>query len=304
MKRALFAACVLLLASRAQAQGGLAAARTLYASASYEDALASLSSADMAVDPNQVDEYRALCYLALGQSPSAEQALERILNRAPLYALNELDVSPKLVTMFQDVKQRVIPAVARKLYTKAKNDFEAKDFPQAASEFRLLLAAVDETTADRGLADIRQLADGFLKLSEAAVAAAAPPKPAVAAAAAGGAASAAPTPAPQRIYSAADLDVKPPAAVEQPMPRWSPTAQFASTTLNGVLEVVVDERGEVESAGLLQGTGTPYDAQVVSTARRWRFRPATRGGTPVKYRKSVGFVLQPLSPAQAGRPGQ
>jgi len=189
MKRALFVAGVLLLATRAHAQGGLAAARTLYASASYEDALASLASPDAAVDPNQVDEYRALCYLALGQSPSAEQALERILNRAPLYTLNELDVSPKLVTMFQDVKQRVIPSVARKLYAKGKNDYEAKDFAQAAAEFRLLMAAVDEKTTDRGLADIRQLADGFLKLSEAAVAAAAPPKPAAAAASAAPAAA-------------------------------------------------------------------------------------------------------------------
>src|SRR3954470_9263111 len=279
MKRALLVAGVLLLASRAHAQGGLAAARTLYASASYEDALASLASPDAAVDPNQVDEYRALCYLALGQSPSAEQALERILNRAPLYTLNELDVSPKLVAMFQDVKQRVIPSVARKLYAKGKSDYEAKDFAQAAAEFRLLMAAVDEKTTDRGLADIRQLADGFLKLSEAAVAAAAPPKPAAAPA---GAAPAAAVPAAPRIYSAADADVKPPSAIEQQMPRWAPTAQFAAATLSGILEIVIDERGEVESAGLVQGTGTPYDAQVVAAARRWHFRPATRGAAAVK----------------------
>jgi TonB family protein len=308
MKKSLIASCVLLVASQATAQNasqiatqnGLTAARTLYASASYEEALMSLSSPDTGADPNQVDEYRALCYLALGQGTSAEQALERIVNRAPLYALNELDVSPKLVTLFQNVRQRVIPSVVRKLYSRAKGSFDAKAFPQAASEFRLVLAAVAETTEDAGLADIRQLADGFLKLSEAAIVVAAPPKPAVPEAARSAPSVSIPQAA--RIYSTADLDVKPPTGIDQPLPRWTPSAMFASQTLNGVLEVVVNEKGLVESAGLLQGTGTPYDAQLVAAARGWHFRPAVRGGIPVKYRKSVGFVLQPQAAAQRGAP--
>jgi len=300
MRNLLLVSALALIPAGVNAQGGLSAARALYATAAYEEALASLSAPEPGADPNQVDEYRALCYLALGQGPAAEQALERILNRAPAYALNELDVSPKLVTMFQTVKHNVIPAIARKLYTEAKSNFESADFTQAASKFRLLMAAVDENTSDTGLADIRQLADGFLRLSEAAGAAATLPPPAVTSPV-----ESAPTPVPppSRIYSVADLDVKPPTAVDQQMPRWSPTAQFTNATINGLLEIVVDERGDVVSASLLQASGTAYDAQLLSAARRWHFRPATRSEKPVKYRKPVGFVLQPLSAAQSGRPG-
>jgi len=335
MKCTLAAALVVCCAAAAAAQDSLAAARTLYASASYEEALAALSSAAGGGDVNQVDEYRALCYLALGESSSATQALERIVKRAPLYALNELEVSPKLVSTFNEVRQRVLPDVVRQVYTRARESYEAKKYGEAATQFRLMLSAIDEIDKkEPGLSDLRTLGDGFLKLSEAAAPAAAAPSAAgpvnapgraavtqaQAAPAVPSPAGAPPTAAPRppdapaaktvppaaapvdlRVYTANDVDVKPPIALNQVMPRWIAPSRLVTTTFTGMLEVIVDEKGGVESVGVLQGTGTSYDAQIVEAARKWRYQPATRGGVPVKYRRAVGFVLR--GQGQGSTPG-
>ncbi|HEY7173095.1 MAG TPA: TonB family protein [Vicinamibacterales bacterium] len=327
MKLTLAAALVVCCAGPAVAQDSLAAARTLYASASYEEALAALSNAPASGDANQVDEYRALCYLALGESSSATQALERIVKRAPLYELNEIDVSPKLVASFNEVRQRVLPDVVRQVYTRARESYEAKNYGEAAKQFRLMLSAIDEIDRkEAGLSDLRTLGDGFLKLSEAAApaapvaapsqAAAGPANPPARAAAtqappavpapAGSApataarptvdspakVTAAAAPVDLHVYTATDIDVKPPIAINQVMPRWIAPSRLVTTTFTGSLEVLVDEKGTVESVGVLQGTGTAYDAQLVEAARKWRYQPAMRGGVPVKYRRTVGFVLR------------
>jgi protein TonB len=335
MKVTLAAALVLCWAGAAAAQDSLAAARTLYASASYEEALAALSSTAVSGDANQVDEYRALCYLALGESSSATQALERIVKRAPLYELNELEVSPKLIATFNEVRQRVLPDVVRQVYTRARESYEAKNYGEAAKQFRLMLAAIDEIDRkEAGLSDLRTLGDGFLKLSEAAAPAAAaapaqaagstnPPARAAAQAApaspvpAGPTPSAAPrpsenppaktaAPAPAavdlHVYTATDVDVKPPIAINQVMPRWIAPSRLVTTTFTGTLDVIVDEKGGVESVGVLQGTGTSYDAQLVEAARKWRYQPAMRGGVPVKYRRTVGFVLRGQGQSQPQLP--
>jgi TonB family protein len=333
VKSTLAAALVLCCAAPAAAQDSLAAARTLYASASYEEALTALSSTAGGGDVNQVDEYRALCYLALGEASSATQALERIVNRAPLYELNELEVSPKLVSTFNEVRQRVLPDVVRQVYTRARENYEAKKYSEAATQFRLMLSAIDEIDKkEAGLSDLRTLGDGFLKLSEAA-APASPVPPAAGPANAPARAAAAPSapavqglpgpaptvaprppdaspaktvppPAPQaelRVYTSNDVDVKPPIAINQVMPRWIAPSRLVTTTFTGMLDVIIDEKGGVESVGVLQGTGTPYDTQLVEAARKWRYQPATRGGVPVKYRRSVGFVLR--GQGQGSTPG-
>jgi len=70
------------------------------------------------------------------------------------------------------------------------------------------------------------------------------------------------------------------------------SSRLVTTSFTGTLEVLVDEKGGVESVGVLQKTGTAYDAQLLEAARKWRHQPAKRGGVPVKYRRTVGFVLR------------
>jgi len=273
--------------------GTLAAAKTLYATASYEDALTRLSKPDAGEDPALVDQYRALCLLALGRTDDAQRALEQIVTREPRYKMTDTDVSPRLVSMFHDVRKRVLPLTARGLYTRGKTSFEKKDFASASSELTDLLSLLDDEDLAEvmsSLADLKQLADGFLKLSEAeltaaakAVAPAVPaPQPLVN------------VPAERPVYTATDRGVTPPVELERTMPRWVPPNGAAQRiTYRGVLEIVISETGAVLSATIREPSSPAYDPLLLEATKTWKYRPATVNGEPVKYRKFVEILLKP-----------
>jgi TonB family protein len=320
-------AALMLLAITGPADAGdLATAKSLYAAASYEDALRQLDTIDASADQDQVDQYRALCQLALGRSEEAAQALERIVTRKPFYSLASADVSPRLLAMFRDVRQRVLPVSARQTYARAKANYDKRNFSESISEFRQMIAIVDDPDAageENSLADLKELGEGFIKLAEAELATAAQTAAAAAARTEAATQSAAaqtatgltradavkdpaPMPAPQspqplaaptaRIYTALDKEVKPPVELEKRLPPWVPPSGTGKTrTLRGTLQIVVDEEGAVESAELRQPVSESYDEILLAAARRWRFRPATLGGRPVRYMKLLEIILQPRS---------
>lgn len=278
----------------AGASADFAAAKALYAAASYEEALAELAGIGATEDPNEVEQYRALCFLALGRTTDAARSLERIISRTPFYAIKDTDVSPKLVTMFRDVRKRLLPAAARNLYTSAKGAFDAKAYPDAVGQFKDLLAILaDADLADQyaALADLKQLGDGFLRLAEAEIAATSKRS-----AGAGPDTTAVPGPAAgvKRIYSAADRDVRGPVEISRKLPVWTPANPAEMrTTFRGVLEVIVDEQGAVESATIRESIAAFYDELLRESAKSWRFRPATLNSEAVKYRKMIEVTLQP-----------
>jgi periplasmic protein TonB len=98
----------------------------------------------------------------------------------------------------------------------------------------------------------------------------------------------------QRVYSVDDTDVLAPVPLTQAMPNWSPPATDPRT-YSGIIEIIVDERGAVVSAGIVQSVTPAYDRSLVAAAKRWQYRPALLNGQPVKYRKAVGVVLRPNS---------
>jgi TonB family protein len=300
---ALIASAVFWSRTAVFAAGDMATAKSLYASASYEEALAQLNSIDRVDDAEQVEQYKALCLLALGRSGDAEHALERIVTIRPLFRMEGSDVSPKLVSMFQDVRRRMLPTAARELYTKAKGSFEAKKYPEASEQFKQLLSVVNDAkdTGDgAALSDLKELGEGFLRLTEAqlaaAAAAAARPAPAAAPEAAAATAVAVAPSVAQTIFTLSDKDVTAPVAISAPFPRWSPaSAQLASQTFKGVLEVVIDQQGGIESAALREPISPQYDPALLEAAKRWKFRPATKDGKPVRFMKMVEVVLRPPS---------
>src|SRR5579863_2105895 len=75
----------------ASAQDPLAAAKDLYASAAYEEALSTLTSVTEQSAPDiihQADQYRAFCLLALGRNAEAESAAESAIRHDPLAPLD------------------------------------------------------------------------------------------------------------------------------------------------------------------------------------------------------------------------
>jgi len=282
-------------------QDALSAARDLYASAAYEDALAALNRVPEASrtpdDARTVSQYRAFCLLALGRTVEAERAIEALITRDPMYRPPAGEMSPRVRTAFADVRRRVMPTIIQQTYAQAKSAYDRKEFEIAAAGFGRVLEVMSdpELAALYGqspLSDLRTLAGGFRDL--AVTAAAPPPLPVTAAPAA---APPAPAPAPAvvrapRIYSAADPEVSAPQVIRQDLPNFVGHVLLAK---QGAIEVTIDEAGAVEEVRMRQSVSGPYDSQAVKAAASWRYVPAMVDGKPVKYRKVVQVTVKPKS---------
>jgi hypothetical protein len=283
----------------------VAAVKALYASAAYEEALSRVTDPATKGDGAQLAQYRALCLLALGRGDEAERTFGTLILQRPLYVLPESEFSPKIVSTFHAIRKRVLPDAARALYAHAKADYDDKNFQAAVDEFHALqsvLTDADMAGQDKAFADLKTLADGFLGLATSAVAST--PKPAPVTASPPASTSAASTtrapekppapPAEPTIFSAADKDVTPPVQVSGRMPDWNPTSQLWKTNIfRGVLEIVVDERGTVQSAIMRQQVPEHYDERLIAATKDWHFKPAQKNGTAVPYKTFLQVVLQP-----------
>ena len=61
----------------------------------------------------------------------------------------------------------------------------------------------------------------------------------------------------------------------------------------GILELVIDEIGDVESAVMRVPITPRYDQIVVAAAKGWKYTPATLNGRPVRYRKVINISIKP-----------
>ena len=316
----------LLIAAGAALSGQdlLSAAKDQYASAAYEDALTTLSRLDGEVAPDvarQADEYRAFCLYALGRNREAESVAESLIRKGPLVRLEAADASPRLESMFSDVRKRLLPSLIRERYRVARAAVDQKSFsaaePSLADARRMIAEAERLGVKDDGLADLSVLVDGFLQLiksnadqraasqqTPAAVVpnapAAVPGRPAApspssvraeapAPAAAGATKAAAVVP---QVYSAVDEGITPPVVIEQKMPPMNMEMQRVAKTIKarGMLDLVIDESGRVVDATVRQSMNSAIDALVVRAARNWKYRPALKDGEPVRYAKTLLLV--------------
>jgi len=286
-------------AAAAQDNNELTAARELYASAAYEDALAMLNrlrTTERAPSQSRViEQYRAFCLLALGRPNDAEQAIEAVVAADPSYHPGDNEVSPRIRTTFADVRRRMLPTIVQQKYAVAKAEFDRKEFAAAAKDFSQVLVTLADPdlaaeAAKPPLSDMRQLAVGFEELS--AKAAAPPPPPPAPAPVVAPPPPPAPAPPPNRIYTAEDRTVVPPAVISQTLPSFRGVTPVEKI---GRLEIVIDETGAVESAVMTTSVTSVYDKAATAAARSWRYAPATVNGTPVKFRKLVQITVKPTT---------
>lgn len=295
------AAVMLILQAAVLADDSLSAARDLYAAASYEEALAMLSrlnAKELRPDEGRVaDQYRALCLLALGKTAEASQAIEAVVSADPSYHPSDSDVSPRVRSIFSDVRKRLLPALVQQKYAIAKTAFDHKDYQTASAGFGELLALYTDpdlapAAGKPPLSDLRVLIDGFHALSLQALA---PPVLAAAPAPAPAPVAAAPAPVAasvdtKRVYNLGDPNVVPPVVIRQQLPPFSGSVQ---QPVVGAMEVVIDENGKVASATMRGSTLPNYDRLAIIAAETWRYRPATVNGTPVKFRKLIQVAITP-----------
>jgi TonB family protein len=278
-------------------QDAIATARDLYASAAYEEALAVLNglppSSRPAEETRVIEQYRALCLLALGRMAEAEHAIETVVSGEPMYR-PAAEVSPRLRIVFSDVRKRVLPGVVQEQYAHAKTEYDHKDFAAAANDFTKVLDVMNDpdlTTAlnQPPLSDIRTLAIGFKAL--AVNAAAPPPLPPPPPPAPVAVRPEVPSvPQPPKVYTVEDPGVSPPVPLRQDLPPFPGNVPVGKT---GMIEVLIDESGAVESVFMRRQVGPNYDSLALAAARNWRYRPATVNGMPVKFRKAVQVTVRP-----------
>src|SRR3982751_6842660 len=92
------------------------AARELYASARYDEALAALNdlrpSEATPGDRRSIDQSRSLCLLALGRGTEAEGAIAAVVTADPSYQPSETEASPRVRAAFSEVRRRLLPGIA------------------------------------------------------------------------------------------------------------------------------------------------------------------------------------------------
>ena len=289
----MMAALLLVLAlgiqdQRPDPQADFTAAQKLYASAAYEDALERLGRIrDAGELRDQVETYKALCLLALGRARESERVLEQILMRNPQYVPDEESVSPRLLVLFRTVRARILPPAARTLYASARASYDDGKFDIAAAQLRELLAILNADESDSLLTDLKLLAEEFLRLAEGNAGASSRTAETVP-----GVERRVPRVAPGTgpVYSMLDKGIAAPVEITRPVPIWTAPPGMQRALYQGLMEVVIDEAGRVESAVVRRSIAPSFDAELVAATVSWRFQPASRNGTPVKYRRTYEII--------------
>ena len=296
----------LVVAARpATAQDELTAARTLYASARYDEALERLDRLRFATfaTPDQsltVEKYRALCLLALGREGEAESAFAGVVAADPSYLPGTREVSPSVRAFFRGVRRRMLPGVVRAKYAEARAAYRRGEYTGAAEGFEAVSALLADEDMEPGHEDLKELADGFAELGrEKALAAergpdtaAPPPAPVPDAPVAPPVpdAPAAPAP-PPAIYGPDSPGVSPPVTLRQDIPPLPAEARLMGRA-RGLIEIVIDERGRVASAVIRESIHEAYDRRLVDAAAGWSYEPARLDGRAVKYRKVIEVTVR------------
>lgn len=275
------------------ADTSLAAARDLYVSASYDDALAmlgTLSNGSRSIEERQsIDLYRTLCLFALGKTADADRVIEAMLLRDPLYRARDEELSPRVENAFQSARRRVLPSVIQQKYGEAKAAFDKQDWATASSGFSEVLKAIGDpdiagSVGAPPLSDIKTLASGFRDLAVKSTPPPPAPKPV----------EAKPVIRPVKaVYTSDDRDVLPPIAVVQRVPKYPANV---TRPMQGVVQFVVDETGTVQTPTMPVSIDMSYDGMVISAAKKWQYTPATLDGKPVKYMKrlTISVAVTPL----------
>jgi hypothetical protein len=286
IRLAVLLACVATPVRGWAADGSSTAARDLYASAAYDDALTMLNGLAVSAkadDRQSIDLYRTLCLVALGRTGDADKAIETMIQRDPLFHASSDDISPKLQSAFTEARKRMLPSIIQRQYADAKAAFDKQDWPAATAGFSMVLKGLadPDVTALAGappLSDLKTLATGFRDLSVKNTPP--PPPPPVAK----------PAYPVKAVYGPEDSYVMPPVTVQQKVPRY-PGNVFKETS--GIVEYTIDETGAVVAPLVKMSIDNNYDSLLLAAVKKFQYQPATLDVKPVKYSKRLTITVSP-----------
>jgi hypothetical protein len=272
-------------------------AKELYRTAAYDEALGVLDAIRAtapSTDTLEVTEYRVFCLVALDRKDEARNAIAALISANPFYELSETQASPRVRAVFSEVRKSLLPALVQSAYAQAKATFDRKD-PESAAGFERVLTLLrdPDLSSNSDLGDLAVVAAAFRDLSaarELAAAAAPPPSPASSErdnSSPGGESAAGKPPEPP-VYRDGAANLVPPAVISQTVP---PSHLAERRLWTGAIEVLIDETGKVISARMAMPVQPTYDRQLLQAALNWKYRPATKDGTPARYIKIINIRL-------------
>jgi len=68
--------------------------------------------------------------------------------------------------------------------------------------------------------------------------------------------------------------------------------QLPTTGGNEVIEITIDERGEIVNMAVLQSLGPEIDSKCLAALENWHFHPATRNGSPIPSKQDAIFPFR------------
>ena len=291
----------------AVAQSDLSEAKTQYEEAAYEDALTTLTkaSASTPADRVQLEQYRALCLIALGRLPEAERAVVALVEADPTYVPPSSVASPRVLAIVADIRRKELPGVTRRVLDSGRAAYEAKNIALAQRQFELLLKLLDDPAMEGRpeREDLRAVAKGFSTLLVAAPAAPRPAPPAESerSPAPSSSPSASPSSPPSSPPAAASPFV-PAVVIQETLPIWTPpNPSIARNEYNGAVKVRIGTDGRVKAASIDRPSHPAYDAVLLNTARSWLYKPATQNGTPIESERVIAVRLRPRTEQGAVR---
>jgi TonB family protein len=281
----LFLFAMLASVTGARAQDSLKAVKDLYESAAYEDALTAVGKFDSASEPNlEAEQYRVFCLVALGRMDEADKAVETLLMARPEYRPDAAQASPRIQTLFSQVRRRIGPALVKQYYQQGRTAMERKDSEQAVAQFEAMLRIANDADvrSEPTVAELRELGSGFLELSKAL---GSKPK----------AADPTPSPAPPRTSV-----IVPPVVISQRLPPWVPDPVSRATQFRGSIRVQISAEGKVLTAEILKSVHPAYDQSLLRAAKGWLYEPAKRDGVAIPSEKTVEVEIAPPAKQTGG----
>lgn len=208
---------------------------------------------------------RATALLQQGEAEAASRAFDALVMSNPLYEPRPSDLNPEALAAFRTSQRLILPV-------KTQRDFELAKAALAAGDPDRALAYANEAKAiiDRRLADtppqLREQLNALIAQATEDIAA-----------------------TNEIVYTDADRDVVPPRQLTRQMPITGPTGVPANRV--GWLDMIIGRDGTVERVKLNTPLNRHHERMIVSPAKAWKFRPATKAGRAVRYRISIKVNL-------------
>ena len=91
------------------------------------------------------------------------------------------------------------------------------------------------------------------------------------------------------LFDSSDINVTPPVTLRLQIPTVDARATWRQSP--GIVEAIISESGDVEKVRLVSPPESIHQSMILSAIKTWRFRPARKDGTTVRYRQLIPVAI-------------